>query len=229
MQNLPTPETYEKEFKYMPWGKLVDEVLEYVQESAPKNGNLLDLMCGPGYLLGKVKDVRSDLYLKGVDWDESFISYAKEKYSDTHFETADVLEWNADEKFDVVLCTAGLHHVEYDKQESLIKKIKSLLKEDGWAVVADPYIGGYANEQERKVESARLGFEYLREVIESGAPEDVVEAAVQILENDVTGVEFKTSVKKTLPLLKKHFSNVQMIKTWGVKSSELGDYYFILS
>lgn len=31
MQNLPTAEVYEKEFKYMPWGVLIDQLLERVK------------------------------------------------------------------------------------------------------------------------------------------------------------------------------------------------------
>lgn len=52
MQNLPDPDVYEQEYTFLPWGRLIDEVVVYVSGNARKDGAVLDLMCGPGYLLG---------------------------------------------------------------------------------------------------------------------------------------------------------------------------------
>lgn len=54
MRELPKSEVYEQEFEFMPWGTLIDKILTTVQNKAPKNGSVLDLMCGPGYLLGEI-------------------------------------------------------------------------------------------------------------------------------------------------------------------------------
>lgn len=228
MQNLPTAEVYEQEFKYFPWGILVQRVLEYIVAAAPRNGSLVDLMCGTGYLLRLIRERRPDLTLVGVDLEHEFIVYANQHYTGIRFETADASTWQSDIQYDIVVCTAGVHHLPYEQQDSFIEKMKHLVSSGGVCVCADPYIDDYADEQERKIASARLGYEYLTETIVSGAPESIIQAAIGILSNDVLGIECKTSIVKQVSTFKKHFSRVEMFKTWPVRESEYGDYYFVL-
>lgn len=229
MQNLPTAEVYEQEFKYFPWGRLISEVLEVVVAKAPKNGSLADLMCGTGYLLGLIHDRRPDLTLVGVDLEPEFISHANKQYPGIRFETADAFLWQSNIQYDLVVSTAGVHHLPYENQDSFIGKMKDLLKNDGVCICADPYVDDFSNEQERRLASARLGFEYLTETITEGAPNDIVQAAIGILSNDVLGVEYKTSLVKQMPIFKKHFFQVEMFKTWPIHKSEYGDYYFVMT
>jgi 2-polyprenyl-3-methyl-5-hydroxy-6-metoxy-1,4-benzoquinol methylase len=228
MQNLPTAEIYEKEFKYMPWGILIKEVEGYISKNAPQNGTVLDMLCGPGYLLGKLQKLRSDLSYHGVDLESEFIDHAKKLYPEISFEIADAFKWNSDKQFDVVLCTAGLHHLPYDQQEPFVEKLSKLVKKDGFAIIGDPYIDDYSNEKERKVAGAKLGYEYLVTTIENGGTDDVIDAAIGVLVNDVTLVEWKSSIKKNKPVFEKYFTHVEMHKTWPKEESEYGDYYFIL-
>jgi hypothetical protein len=59
------------------------------------------------------------------------------------------------------------------------------LKEKGFAIFADPYIGNYTNETERKSAAAHLGYEYLLATIQKHAPASIIKAAIDILECDV--------------------------------------------
>lgn len=229
MQNLPSAQVYEKEFKYMPWGILIHEVEDYILKNTPEGGSLLDLLCGPGYLLGRLLDKRKDLVCHGVDLESEFIQYACKKYPDVTFEVADAFTWKSEQEYDVVLVTAGLHHLPYEQQEDFIKKISTLIKKDGFAIIADPYIGDYSNEEERKIAGAKLGYEYLVATIKNGGENDVIDAAIGVLTNDVNLVEWKTSIDKNKPIFDKYFSNVEMHKTWPKQEGGYGDYYFILS
>jgi len=228
MQNLPTALTYEKEFTYMPWGILIKEVQEYITSNAPHNGKLLDILCGPGYLLGKLQKNRPDINYLGVDLEGEFIDHAKKLYPEISFEVADAFEWNSDELFDVVLCTAGVHHLPYEQQEPFIEKLSKLIKDDGFVIIGDPYIDDYSDEKTRKLAGAKLGYEYLAETISNDGTNDVIEAAVGVLSNDVLLIEYKSSVKKMKTLYEKYFSSVVMHKTWPKEETEYGDYYFIL-
>ena len=228
MQNLPTPETYEKEFRYMPWGILIGEVESLVTEHVPQNGMVLDLLCGTGYMLGKLKEKRPDIRYTGVDLEADYIAFARTRYPDIDWVVADAATWNGDRRFDVVTCTGGLHHLPYEKQEPFIEKIAALIKNDGTAIIADPYIDDYTDEATRKVAAARLGYEYLEVVIRNGATEDVVRATSQLIDNDVHGIEFKTSIVKMRPVFNAHFRHVEVHKTWPSYESEYGDYYFVL-
>ena len=117
MKNLPKSEIYEQEFEYMSWGIAVRKVLETIKHNAPKNGNLLDLMCGPGYLLGELSKKRNDLLLEGIDFSDEFIQHAQHKYPNISFHVADVVSWQTTKEYDVIVCTAGIHHLSYEKQE----------------------------------------------------------------------------------------------------------------
>lgn len=227
MQNLPTAEVYEKEFTYMPWGALINEVFEIIKK-VPEHSRVLDLLCGPGYLLGKMKKIRPDLELMGVDLESDYIEFAKDKYPDITFIVADAAIWNTDEKFDLILVTAGVHHLPFEQQENFIKKVSQLIAENGQVIIADPYIGNYSNEQERKLASAKLGYEYLIETIQRGGGNDVIQAAVDVMTNDIFLVEYKNVVRDIEPVMKKYFSQVELHKTWPQEETDYGDYYFVL-
>ena len=78
-KKLPEARIYEQEYGYMPWGKLINEVIDTVVYHTPDNGEVLDLMCGTGQVLRKIYERRFDLDLKGVDINADFIQYAKTK------------------------------------------------------------------------------------------------------------------------------------------------------
>lgn len=228
MQNLPSAEVYEKEFRYMPWGTLIHDVEDYVIKNAPQNAKLLDVLCGPGYLLGKLKEMRQDLVCHGVDLESEFINYAKQKYPTITFEVADAFSFDTSNLYDVVLVTAGLHHLPFEQQEKFIEKVSGWVKPEGFVIIGDPYIDDYTNESERKIGGARLGYEYLVATIKNGGTQDVIDAAIQVLINDVKLVEWKSSIVKNTPMFKKYFSHVEMYKTWPKDETGYGDYYFIL-
>lgn len=228
MQNLPTPEVYELEAQYMPWGDLIREVLRRA-DFTPQGGIVVDLMCGTGYLLSKLREKRPDLTLTGVDLEPLYVEYAARVHSGIRFVEADARTWQEAEKADLVLATGGLHHLPYEDQEPFVRHLSSLIKEDGRIIVADPYIDPYDNEQERKLAAASLGFNYLYETIKNGAPDEVVRAAAQLIENDVCLVEFKTSVDVAEAMFRNYFRSVRRHKTWPRNSSRsFGDYCFML-
>jgi 2-polyprenyl-3-methyl-5-hydroxy-6-metoxy-1,4-benzoquinol methylase len=227
MKKLPKPEVYEKQFRFFPWGKLIREVLEYITKNISKNSIVLDLMCGPGYLLGQLASKRSDLHLTGVDINEGFIAYSKRMYPGISFIKSDAIEWKSSGKYDLVLCTAGLHHIPYDKQEMFIRKISALIEEKGTGIIADPYVDSYSNEDERRRAASRLGYEYLKATLKNKPPEDIIKSAIDIMHNDVLGYEYKTSLQRTVPIFKRNFKEISVLKTWPLKDSEYGEYCII--
>ncbi|MFZ5955313.1 MAG: class I SAM-dependent methyltransferase [Nanoarchaeota archaeon] len=224
---LPDSEIYEQELEYMPYKDSLNKVISYISENAPQNGSLIDLMCGPGYLLGKIALARRDLKLEGSDIDERYISFATQKYPHLKFKLEDVLSLNPEKQYDIVMCTGALHHVPYDKQEEAVRKMTSLVKPNGFLLISDCYIDDYANETQRRIAAVKLGHEYLKETIQNGAPEEVIIPTIEILANDVLMKEFKTSLKKRTEIFKRLFSNVRTFKTWPNFESEYGDYISI--
>lgn len=103
------------------------------------------------------------------------------------------------------------------------------MKENGVAIFADPYIGDYTSETERKTAAAQLGYEYLLATVKNNAPASIIKAAVDILECDVMGLEYKSSMTKMELVFRKAFNEVKIYKTWPNTESEYGDYYVICS
>lgn|GEM_PF-4251950 len=108
-----------------------------------------------------------------------------------------------------------------------MKKASNLLEKNGTAIFADPYIAEYSTEIERKLCAANLGYEYLISSIKKNASNDVVEATIDILFNDVFELEFKTSIRRMKNILIEHFNIVDLRKMWPKFDSEFGDYFFI--
>lgn len=227
MKELPKPEIYDSFFKNTPWGLLIKEIVSIIHRNSFPNATILDLMCGTGYLLNEVQKERKDLILEGIDLSDENISYAEKNYPSIKFQKANALTWTTDQKFDIILCTGGLHHIQDDEKQPFVKKISQLIQSNGFAIIADPYIDNYSNEVERKNAAARLGYEYLIYAIENNASDKSVEATLDILYNDVLHYEFKTSIKKIEPLLKQCFQSFDIKKTWQTNDAEFGDYYII--
>jgi SAM-dependent methyltransferase len=228
MKQLPESETYEEGLLYWPYKDSLIEVLEQITKLAPQNSTLLDVMCGPGYLLGEITKKRPDLKLTGVDIDKRYVPYGRKTYPGVNFEEGDVLSWHPKSPFDVVICTGSVHHIPYEQQDKAIANIASMAKPDGLVIISDCFVDDYSNETERKLAAAKLGYEYLRETIQNKASDPVIGWTVDILYNDVFMHEFKPSLKKRSPIYEKYFSDVKTIKTWPKIDSEYGDYISIL-
>ncbi len=227
MKELPESEVYEQSLQYWPYKDSLQAVIDRACKDAPENATLLDVMCGPGYLLGKIAEKRPDLKLTGVDIDDRYIEHGRKTYPTAEFIKGDVLNWQPDELFDMVLCTGSLHHVSYEEQEQALANMASMAKPGGLVIISDAYVDDYENETERKQAAAKLGYEYLRVTIDNKAPDQIVEWTVDILWNDVLKHEFKTSINKRLPVFNKYFAETDTIKTWPEFESGYGDYIHI--
>lgn len=228
MKSLPEAAVYEAGLIYWPYKASQQLVLGKIAVLIGQGACLVDIMCGPGNLLGKISRDRPDLKLVGVDIDQRYVQYGRGAYPKASFLEGDVLHWQPSFLVDAVVCTGALHHVPYSLQEEAIANIASLIGERGLVILADCYIDDYRTEVERRLAAAKLGYEYLRVTIENGASEDILAWTVEILWNDVFWKEYKTSVVKRLPLLEKHFRQVETIKAWPLETDGgYGDYVHI--
>jgi 2-polyprenyl-3-methyl-5-hydroxy-6-metoxy-1,4-benzoquinol methylase len=227
-KELPEAAVYEKGLRYWPYRESLHKVLELVCKHAPQHGSVLDMMCGPAWLLGQIHKKRPDLSLCGMDVDMRYVRYNRATY-EGHFDQGDILTWKPRSPynrgpFNLVLCTGALHHVPYRQQNLAIKNIASMVDEKGAAIISDCYVDEYATEAERKLAAAKLGYEYLQETIQNGANDQVVAWTADILYNDVLRHEFKTSIGKRAPQFTKYFKRITTMKTWPMEQVGYGDY-----
>ncbi len=207
----------------MPWGETVEEVIRVIVRNAPRNGRILDLMCGPGVVLARIRRIRPDLELVGVDIDRGFLEYARSHSHGMRFIHADVLRWKPGRLFDGVICTGGIHHLPFQKQEGFVRRMYSLLKPGGILVAADPYLGDYAGASARIRAAAELGDAYIREVTDRGGFEADIQAAVQVKENDIHLREWKVASRRGPGRFRRAFPSVRWRQLWP-KQQRMGGY-----
>lgn len=227
---LPSPETYEEQLRFMPYIKSLEIVRDIVCADAPKDVRVLDLMCGPGYLLRQIQEKRKDLSFVGIDIDEKYIRYAKRSNQQgvMFLEVGNILE-SKEPPTPVVLCTGALHHLPYEKQEVAIERIAAATSSGGFAIVSDCYIDQFMASHDRQLAAAKLGYRYLTETINNGAPREVVQATLEIMANDICEREFKVPLDHRLLALKRNFRDVKTMKVWPNKQiGGFGDYIHIL-
>lgn len=232
MKPLPDSATYTLENAYMPWGRLIREICGTIAAECRQSSTVLDLMCGPGYLLNEIAKQRPDLHLTGVDIDTRYICYATGQNRSIQFIASDVTSWHTLDTYDVIVCTGGMHHLEFNQHRLLLERIAGLLRPKGTAYLADPYIRESCNEIGRRLAAHELGTNLLRTVIENNAPDSIVNATIGILGNDVLGDgEYKTTVPRIREMAETIFSSVAVTKTWPTDdpdTASYGDYYFTL-
>jgi len=122
-------------YKIVPYYR---QMLEILVQSMPfkKNAKLkiIDLGCGTGNLGAKAKEYYQNARLTCVDMTENMIKMAKtkfEKYPDTVFWHGDIRKFDFSKKYDAVISSMVLHHVEGAEKIKFYKKLNKSLKKGG--------------------------------------------------------------------------------------------------
>jgi len=90
---------YLKRKDYESESKVVERIIRQFEKKPSKT--LLDVGCGTGEHL---KYLSQSFQCKGIDLSTEMIKTARAKVADAEFETADMIDFNLDEKFDVIMC-----------------------------------------------------------------------------------------------------------------------------
>ncbi len=229
MKPLPSPHVYEDEYLSMPWRHMAAYYRDYLIKTIPPHATVVDAMCGPALLLSQLAQARPDLHLTGVDNSHHYIAYSQSKYPHLSLIKHDILTWEPNSLFDVVLCTGSFHHIPFEQQAKFLARLAKWTNPSGYVLLSDPFIAPYSTEKERMLAALELASEYLQEVINADGTLDVIKATIGILSNDVLADgEYKTSVKRFYDLARPIFPHITAHKTWPTAEADYGDYCFIL-
>ncbi len=224
MPRMPEPATYEQEYLYWPWGDLLAMAAHWACAQAPKNGLVVDYMCGTGFLLDAISKLRPDLHLAGCDLAEDYVTYGRSKYPHLNIACCDSLAYRPEMRPQMTLCTAGLHHLPRAEQRVFLSKISAELEPGGHLVLGEEVIPDYETTGERKTGVLRAGFALLSFVISSGATDPVVAAAVDVLGNDLLERgEYKLSERMLLGMLEPTFEILAVRRIWPAEHVDYGD------
>lgn len=98
-----------------------------------KEGRALD--CGAGYGQYSEMLAQKGFTVDVLDISKESVSYVRRRLGKKHlkakFFVEDILEWKSPSRYDVVVCTAVLHHFSASKREKALRKFVRLLKPGG--------------------------------------------------------------------------------------------------
>lgn len=114
-----------------------DAPLEKVEKLLPKRGHIVELGCGEGMGSNYFAICSSSREILGVDLDRRRIEQAYKGLKNTKFLYGDITKINIPSA-DSILLVHVLHHLtSYEKQEQLLKMIKSKLKKRGQLLIVE--------------------------------------------------------------------------------------------
>jgi ubiquinone/menaquinone biosynthesis C-methylase UbiE len=99
----------------------------------PARGRVLDVGCGPGFVAARIKQMRPELTVIGIDRDPAVVQRAR-AIIDVTEATADMLPF-PDQHFDCVFARLVMRHVE--APETVMREMFRVLKAGGSAIVID--------------------------------------------------------------------------------------------
>ena len=222
--NLPDPAVYEAEYEYWPWGKVIDLVIEWLCENAARSARVSDYMCGTGFLLARVLARRPDIAAAGCDLSAEYIEYAKRIHKLRCVVAEDVFLYEPKQNSDIIVCTAGLHHIERAKQKAFVQRLASHLSTNGKLLLGEEVLRSYADRTSRRLAATELGAALLAHVIQRDPPLGVLTAAAQVMLNDLfERGEYKTSLETLKDLLAPEFHIDEIHHVWPANEEGYGD------
>lgn len=228
LARMPKPEVYESEYDHWPWGKLLNLAADWIEAHAPKSALVVDYMCGTGFLLNEIVKRRPDITAVGCDIHPPFVRYAKLKYHGVEFVEDDALDYQPERSPDLIICTAGIHHLERKDQPGFIQKVSRELAQDGLLLVGEELISPYECEEGRKRTVIEMFTALMAYIDETRPPEAVVQAVADVMVNDwCERGEYKTSRSGLEDLLAPHFDILSARQIWPEQPTAFGDWLFV--
>jgi SAM-dependent methyltransferase len=224
---LPPPDVYEQEYRYWPWGEVLRQVTEWVVREAPPHAHVLDYMCGTGFLLNEIRRARPDLMVGGCDIDDRYVTYGNDRYS-AAIDAGDALDYRPGAMPQLVLCTAGLHHITPAEQRAFVRKVAGELPPGGTFLIAEEVLSDFTSEAGRRRAVIQLSGELILFALDQGAPEAVIEAATDVMVNDLLlRGEYKQSLFQWRELLSPWFALQEERFVWPAPHATFGDVMII--
>jgi 1-acyl-sn-glycerol-3-phosphate acyltransferase len=111
-----------------------------IEKLVPREGNILDIGCGYGFLAYILSWTSENRTVYGLDYDEEKIEVAKQNFSKTanmHFISGDAMTFPDHIKYECILIMDVLHYLLPEKQLDLLQKCQGALTENGKLIVRD--------------------------------------------------------------------------------------------
>ena len=168
---------------------------------AAKGARVLDLGCGTGLELEEYFRINPEAEVTGIDLSEAMLDALREKLPDKRIRLilGSYFDVPFGEKaFDAAVSVESLHHFPAEQKETLYRKLRAALKENGCFVLTDYF-----------AESEQLEKDYFRNLKQLKAEQCLAEEAFFHYDTPLT-VDHEIRV-----LRQAGFTEVRIMKEWG--------------
>lgn len=129
--------------------EMIDSMVSAIPFDNFDNFKVLDLGCGTGNVSKIVKTKFPNAMISCIDIAENMIEMAKiklEDYQDVKYYTGDFVEFEFQDKYDVIVSSLALHHIKTDEnKKEFYGRIYSALKHGGIFLNSDNVLGSNDN------------------------------------------------------------------------------------
>ena len=157
----------------------LDDLYTITSEVANTNispPSILDLGAGTGLLTQKLFEKYPQAQFTLLDISEDMLNLARRRFAaqpQFKYIVADYLEYDFKEKFDIIISSLSIHHLDHRDKEYLYKKIYEILNSGGIFLNADQVLATspfnekmYQENWRRKIETSKLNEEEKRVIFD---------------------------------------------------------------
>jgi len=132
------------------YNEMIEALVMAIPFEKDKEIKVIDLGCGTGTIAHKVKTIFPNSYISCLDIAENMIKMAKTKIDENNeFFINDFYQFNFDKKYDVIISSLALHHLENNEDKKMFyRKIYNVLTDGGVFYNADVVLGSNSHLQD---------------------------------------------------------------------------------
>ncbi|OHD08424.1 MAG: methyltransferase [Spirochaetes bacterium GWD1_27_9] len=126
-------------------------IIKEICHSTKENPKILDIGAGTGLLSKIILEKYPNAILTLIDISEKMLNIAKERFvnnQNINYIVCDYTKYEFKEKYDIVISSLSIHHLENKEKRKLYKKIYEILNNDGIFVNGDQFLSPYKENEE---------------------------------------------------------------------------------
>ncbi len=106
------------------------EQIERAVRYCNQKGSALDVGCGSG---GRIirKLIQENFTVYGIDASAEMIAIAQSEHKDINFINCNIIDWESDQKFDLIIAWDSIFHLPMAQQNPVIAQLCRMLKDSG--------------------------------------------------------------------------------------------------